>query len=91
MFCSKCGKQLPNDAKFCFNCGAPINIPEPEEKTEIPEPITETPVAETPVVEEAPVVEETVVEETPVTQTDFVEAQDGGLDFSSMLDDSMLE
>ena len=25
MFCSNCGKNLPEDAKFCNGCGAPIN------------------------------------------------------------------
>lgn len=24
MFCSKCGRQLPDDAKFCVGCGTPI-------------------------------------------------------------------
>ena len=38
------------------------------------------------IVEKAP-----VAEEAPATATGSVEAQDGGLDFSSMLDDSMLE
>lgn len=27
MFCPKCGTQLPDDAKFCYKCGAPINVP----------------------------------------------------------------
>jgi uncharacterized membrane protein YvbJ len=25
MYCQNCGKQLPNDAKFCLNCGKPQN------------------------------------------------------------------
>lgn len=24
MYCTECGKQLPNDANFCLNCGTPI-------------------------------------------------------------------
>lgn len=24
MFCSRCGQQIPDDAKFCFKCGTPI-------------------------------------------------------------------
>ena len=24
MFCMKCGQQLPDDANFCFHCGAPV-------------------------------------------------------------------
>lgn len=27
MFCPKCGSQLPDDAKFCGNCGAQIQAP----------------------------------------------------------------
>ena len=27
MFCSKCGKQIEDDAKFCEHCGAVINTP----------------------------------------------------------------
>ena len=26
MFCSKCGNSLPEDAKFCSACGAPVTI-----------------------------------------------------------------
>lgn len=26
MFCSNCGKQLPDDAKFCNYCGAVQNV-----------------------------------------------------------------
>ena len=31
MICEKCGAQLPEKAKFCLECGNPINTPEPEE------------------------------------------------------------
>ena len=27
-YCWKCGKPLPEDAKFCIYCGAPVKIPE---------------------------------------------------------------
>ncbi len=65
MFCSKCGHDLAENAKFCPKCGTPVEAaPEaPVEETQT----TETPVEET-VVEEAPV-EETPVEETPVEET----------------------
>lgn len=26
-FCSKCGKELANDAKFCSNCGHQVDVP----------------------------------------------------------------
>lgn len=39
MFCSKCGKQVEADAKFCEHCGAVINTPtisnEKSEQSEI--------------------------------------------------------
>lgn len=25
MYCSNCGKQIPDDAKYCWNCGSPIS------------------------------------------------------------------
>lgn len=28
MFCSECGKQIEDSAKFCRHCGAPISAPE---------------------------------------------------------------
>lgn len=28
-YCSQCGKQLPDEAKFCFSCGATANTPAP--------------------------------------------------------------
>ena len=27
MFCSNCGKPVPDGAKFCGNCGTPVNAP----------------------------------------------------------------
>ena len=29
MFCTKCGKENPNGAKFCTSCGAPLPEPAP--------------------------------------------------------------
>jgi len=44
MFCCNCGKQLPDSAKFCPDCGQPIRMPEkPTVKEPEPEPV---PVAE---------------------------------------------
>ena len=44
MFCRYCGNELPDDAKFCNNCGAivdteqqePENIPKPPEAKSTP-------------------------------------------------------
>ena len=42
MFCSKCGNLLPDDAKFCNTCGAPVKIsqeawPVPQQPAGIPD------------------------------------------------------
>lgn len=29
MFCKNCGKQIPDDAAFCPNCGAATNVVPP--------------------------------------------------------------
>lgn len=53
MFCDQCGKKLPDDARFCDVCGAPMHYaplvkPEPPvEVTELPVQDTLTEVAET--------------------------------------------
>lgn len=26
MFCRKCGKQIPDDSKFCYKCGTPVEM-----------------------------------------------------------------
>ena len=54
MFCEKCGNQLPEDAKFCANCGAMVE-PDDSAAPETAAPVVEAPaapVAETPVVEQ---------------------------------------
>lgn len=33
MFCYKCGKELPDDSEFCFDCGAKINVQPVQETT----------------------------------------------------------
>ena len=40
MFCSNCGKQLPDGAKFCAECGQPIRIPEKPIVNEEPAPVS---------------------------------------------------
>lgn len=36
MFCSKCGKQIPDGARFCQGCGRPVNIAQPMPQSEQP-------------------------------------------------------
>lgn len=58
MFCTQCGTKLPDDARFCTNCGASVA---PKAATQAPAP-AETQTAE-PAPAEAPAVDpgETVV------------------------------
>ncbi len=67
-FCINCGKQLPEGAKFCLECGTPVaSIPSP---APVPEPVSE-PVVETP----APVPEPEPVVETPAPAPEPVAAE----------------
>lgn len=68
MFCKNCGNEIPEGAKFCVNCGTPVEVPS-EPAPEAPStPVYEEPAA--PVIEKpAPVAEEpapTYEEPTPV-------------------------
>ena len=54
-YCINCGSPLPDEAKFCSNCG-------------FRQPEKEQPKVEEPVVEEAPVVEEPVQEPEPIVE-----------------------
>ena len=67
MFCVQCGSKLPDDAKFCLNCGAKVTAPaapaEPATPVVESMPVAE-PVAES-VSSAAPVVEPVVVEPAP--------------------------
>ncbi len=56
MFCTRCGKELPNDSKFCVYCGNMLQSENPPAPNNMPEEIP------TPVVENEPV----MVEEQPV-------------------------
>ena len=51
MFCSNCGKQLPDNARFCADCGQPVRIPE---KPIVTEPEPEPVAAPVPPAEPAP-------------------------------------
>ena len=35
MYCYKCGEDNPDEAKFCRNCGAPLNRDEEVKKVEV--------------------------------------------------------
>ncbi len=55
-YCQSCGKQLDDEAKFCFSCGSPQAVvqsaPQPKKKASKPEPETQpTEVADPPVSE----------------------------------------
>ena len=39
MFCSNCGKEVPDGAKFCHSCGAPIPEPAPRHARPDPEEV----------------------------------------------------
>jgi len=54
MYCNQCGKQIPDDAKFCHHCGSAIGIEQehekaaevlevPQEEIAIPKPNKEKP------------------------------------------------
>lgn len=62
MYCTRCGKPLPDAAQFCSSCGSKVSAP-----------VAETPVVETPVVE-VPVIEAAPTPETPAYETPAVEA-----------------
>ena len=53
MFCNKCGKELSENAKFCWSCGASI------------EPAADVPIADEVLVSQAPDAEIPVIQETP--------------------------
>ena len=42
MFCSKCGTPLPNDARFCPSCGAPVASQPIQENNAVSSPKTES-------------------------------------------------
>lgn len=72
-YCINCGSPLPDEAKFCSNCG--FRQPEKEQpEVEEPEP-NETPVVEEPVKEPEPIVEETPVVEEVVSEEPKEEPQ----------------
>ena len=33
-YCMNCGKQLPDDAKFCIDCGTPVNAESSKRRVE---------------------------------------------------------
>lgn len=65
MWCTECGKQLPDDSKFCEFCGTKVEPVVTEAEPVVAEPVVAEPVAEEAAVE-TPVVEEPVVEPVDV-------------------------
>ena len=62
MFCTKCGKEISNEAKFCGHCGAPVLSRQPVEVPVAPVVVKEE------IREAEPVIEEPVVEEPKTTE-----------------------
>lgn len=61
MFCSKCGKSLADDARFCSGCGNPVNLePAPVVAEPIPAPVAVEPAPVAVEPEPAPAVAEPV-------------------------------
>ena len=54
MFCTNCGKQIPEGSRFCTNCGAKLNIPEAPEKAAPEQPAFTPPAAPVYTAPEAP-------------------------------------
>lgn len=58
MFCTKCGKQAPDNAKFCTACGTPLTLrtpgdqPEPQPAVEAAPAPADDPIAQNPYVQE---------------------------------------
>lgn len=80
MFCKNCGKQLPDDAKFCSGCGTPVNSPIPPQQAQPPAqppvgpfqiPQAGFPQTEETVPEEAAPLEEAVSEEAAPEEVIF--------------------
>ncbi|MCR4598790.1 MAG: zinc ribbon domain-containing protein [Acetatifactor sp.] len=66
MFCSNCGKEIPDGAKFCGFCGTPTEAAEPaKEEVKASEPVVETPAAP---VAEAPAVPAAEAPAAPVAE-----------------------
>ena len=64
MFCTNCGRKLPDDISFCPFCGTKVHTPE--------DPAAKEPVIEEPAVEETPVCEEPVIEDPTVETIETV-------------------
>ena len=74
MFCSKCGTQLPDGAKFCTTCGNQLNIQPtaPMMPVEPVAPVMETPVMDAPVMD-APMMDAPVMD-APVMDAPIMDA-----------------
>ena len=73
MFCSKCGKQIEGEAKFCPVCGTPVEIPVVKEEQPVPvveeKPSTPTSSTVEPAAPAASAQVETIVTPAPAAST----------------------
>lgn len=75
MNCPKCGKELPENAKFCLECGTPLESKESElEEVKVEEPQEDN--KEEAIEEVVETVEEEVSEETESTEEPVVENEE---------------
>ena len=78
MFCSNCGKQIDDSAKFCVSCGSAVGGVAPVQQPVINTPIAEPVVAPAPIEEVAPVSQPEVApapveEAAPVSQPEVIQ------------------
>lgn len=75
-YCRYCGKQLPDQAKFCSGCGKPSPVLSPVQSTTVESPIPATdsiPLTVDDIIEEMHIPEEDTAAETPLTVDEIIE------------------
>ena len=44
MYCTHCGKEIPDDSKFCIFCGSTVEVPNATQSNNLARPAEQTPV-----------------------------------------------